>query len=561
MCHLGVDRRGQTVTTALGNFVARIEEELTVDDGAELRREFRISGELSTGEVLPVARVAASEFATLGWILREWGARAVVFAGQGTRHLRTALQTLSRPARRRVFRHTGWTEHEGRRVFLFHGGAVGATGIEVDLPPPLDRFRFPDSVVQGADAVRSSLALLDCGPREVTVPLLAAVYLAPLASILNPDTSVWLHGTSGSLKSTLSALAQAHFGAFDHKTLSASWSSTDNALLARLHVLKDVLSVIDDYAPQADSRAQKDLDRRVQRVLRDVGNRASRSRLDGDLNQRPDHPPRGFLVCNGEMLPPGHSINARLVHVEVDRKRLDIEAITVAQNTSHRLPHAMRAYVEWLSPRLGDLEWSLPALRGELRGTFRGSGLHLRQPEALSNLYVGIDVFLRFAVDIGAVTPCRADEIHAVAKRAFETLAFRQPERLGTLGPTDVFVGALTALLEQGAVALLDPRAAIPPDMDVIGWQRGDIALLVPEAVCRRVAAFVKASGGHWEPSPRLLHRELVTRGCLVATPDGRNAGQWRVGSDRRKQRGWLLRLPTLGLADHALDRPSDQQI
>jgi len=148
LCHVATDRRGQRVTTWLSNFAAHIDEEITYDDGTELRREFRVSGRLDSGEALPLARVVASELAALGWVLREWGARAVVFAGQGIRdHLRTALQTLSRPTCRRVYRHTGWIEHAGRAVFLFHGGAVGASGIEVDLPPPLDRFRLPAAVV------------------------------------------------------------------------------------------------------------------------------------------------------------------------------------------------------------------------------------------------------------------------------------------------------------------------------------------------------------------------------------------------------------------------------
>jgi hypothetical protein len=549
LCHVATDRRGQKVTTWLSNFAAHIDEEVTYDDGTELRREFRVSGRLDTGETLPVARVAASELAALGWVLREWGARAVVFAGQGIRdHLRTALQTLSRPTCRRVYRHTGWIEHEGRAVFLFHGGAVGASGIEVDLPPPLDRFRLPAAVVDAPEAIGWSIRLLDCGPLEVTAPLVAAVYLSPLSTVLNPDVSVWLHGVSGSLKSTVSALAQAHFGEFDRKTLSASWSGTDNALLERLHVLKDVLSVIDDYAPQADSRAQSELDRRVQRVLRDVGNRAARSRLGGDLNQRPDRPPRGFLLSSGECLPPGHSINARLVHVEVDRRRLDLDAITALQANCHRLPHAMRAYLEWVGPRLEGLRTSLPRERDDLRSAFQRGGLHMRQPEALSNLFLGLDLFLRFATAGGAITDARAADIRASTAAAFRALAVRQAASLGVaVDPTESFVEALAGLLVRGEARLLERQQDVAPgDADVIGWRQGDLALLLPDATCRQVGRVETSAGGAAASSARSLHRDLVARGYLVGTRDGRDAGQWRVGPGGRKQRGWLLRLEKL---------------
>jgi len=303
-----------------------------------------------------------------------------------------------------------------------------------------------------------------------------------------------------------------------------------------------VLSVIDDYAPQSDSRAQSELDRRVQRVLRDVGNRAARSRLGGDLQQRPDHPPRGFLLCNGEMLPPGHSVNARLVHVEVDRGRLDLDAITKVQSNADRLPHAMRAYVSWLAPRLVALKDTLSRVRNETRAAFQQTGLHLRQPEALSNLYIGIDLFATFAADLGAISSASADDLRTTAATALKTLAFRQAQSLGTLDPADAFVGTLTLLLRDGGARLVDVRAVFPfDDPDVIGWRRGDLALLIPDRVCRRVATSIKESGGGEDYSGRAIHKALVERRFLMSTADGRNAGQWRVGPDHRKQRGWLM--------------------
>ena len=94
-------------------------------------------------------------------------------------------------------------------------------------------------------------------------------------------------GPTGSLKSELAALAQRHFGTFDRKTLPGSWTSTENALEGRLFTVKDALAVIDDYAPNADSRAQQELEKRAQRIIRGIGNRASRARLRADLSQRP----------------------------------------------------------------------------------------------------------------------------------------------------------------------------------------------------------------------------------------------------------------------------------
>jgi hypothetical protein len=551
-CYLRTDRNGNELVETLANFSAHVDEEITFDDGAEVRREFRLSGQLAAGEQLSPARVGAAEFASLAWVTREWGIRAVVSAGQGTKdHLRTAVQHLSTPKRRRVFRHTGWIEHQGADVFLYQGGAVGSSDVEVDLPPPLDRFVLPSTVEDPREALRTSLRLLDCAPLEVTAPLLASVYVSPVATFLNPDVTVWLHGASGSLKSTLSALAQGHFGDFDRKTLSATWTSTENALENRLFILKDVLSVIDDYAPQADQRAQRELDRRVQRVLRNVGNRAGRGRLTAELSQRPDRPPRGFLLCNGEELPPGVSINARLVPVEVERGSLDMGEISYLQEHGPLLRAAMRTYIEWLRPQMPQLRRTLSSHRDEIRKEMqRGSTTHLRQPEASANLFTGLDLFLRCTEELGALATYEANNLGQRLRAALRGLANRHSQGLAAIHPAEIFVNVLATLHTQDKIRLSDLDAPLTSgsEIEMIGWRKDDVALVIPEAAHRRVAMFVRDAGDHWAPSLRELHKELVARGYAQTTPDGRDGGQWRVGVERKKKRGWLMPISVFGL-------------
>ena len=83
----------------------------------------------------------------------------------------------------------------------------------------------------GLEAAQASLRFLDIGPWEITAPLIACVYLAPFADLCKIDFSLWLYGPTGSLKSTLAALALSHFGNFSRTTLPGSWlSSTANSL-------------------------------------------------------------------------------------------------------------------------------------------------------------------------------------------------------------------------------------------------------------------------------------------------------------------------------------------
>src|SRR5207245_8456472 len=125
--------------------------------------------------------------------------------------LREAIQVLSPAvARRQVFTHTGWRCIDGVWHYLTAGGAVGADAFEVDLGEELSRYSLPRSPEDPAAAMRASLDLLRVALLEVTVPLWAGVFRAPLASSHPLDLSLWMEGVTGSLKSTIAALFLSH---------------------------------------------------------------------------------------------------------------------------------------------------------------------------------------------------------------------------------------------------------------------------------------------------------------------------------------------------------------
>src|SRR5258708_759452 len=307
---MSYERRGKNGTAPavepLCNFEAAIVEEVVIDDGVEPTNAFLIEGRLKSGEVLPAIRVSSRDFAGMQWVLRQWGARAIVNAGQVTRdRLREAIQRLSNGIRsRRIFAHTGWKRiGERRYVYLTANGALGRDDIEVELSAEpasgLGRYRLPCHPTDVVKAMRASLDLLRVAPLAVTVPLWAAMYRAPLVEALPVDHSLWIEGASGVLKSSLAAVFLSHFGAFDHTHLPDSWNSTANALEQRASVLKDLPFVIDDYAPKHALDA-RELEAKASRLLRAQGNLSGRGRLRSDSTERPSRPPRGLVGATGE---------------------------------------------------------------------------------------------------------------------------------------------------------------------------------------------------------------------------------------------------------------------
>ena len=291
----------------LCNFTARIVEDVTQDDGQSVTRRLAIAGKLADGQPLPRCQVDAAQFGAMNWVMTQWGSRAVVNAGQSTRDkLREVIQRASQDAARpTVYTHTGWLDLDGKRIYLTANGAVGTDQpIMVKLEGPLARYALPPSVadIDVKKAMQASLRTLAVAPYPTTFALWGAMYMAPLAELMQPDFMVWLHGESGSLKSTLAALFLCHFGKFTYKTLPEGWDSTENAIEKKCFLVKDAPLVIDDFAPQMAGNDAQRIERSAQRIIRAVGNQTPRNRLNADTSDRAGFRARGLVISTGEQL-------------------------------------------------------------------------------------------------------------------------------------------------------------------------------------------------------------------------------------------------------------------
>ena len=208
--------------------------------------------------------------------------------------------------------------------------------------------------------------------------------------------------------------------------------------------------VVDDYAPSGlDAR---ELELKASRLLRSQGNLSGRGRLRADLTERPAYPPRGIIISTGEQHPPGQSVLARTLLIELDRSRVSLSALSEAQRMAARLPSAMAGYVLWLAPQMGKLPEMLRRTFDEARHRATSGGQHLRVPGAFAHLWIGLDCAVSYAADIGAISKEEADSIRSQSSDALTEVAMRQAQSVDGERPSRRFLSVLAALLTQGRV-------------------------------------------------------------------------------------------------------------
>jgi hypothetical protein len=279
---------------------------------------------------------------------------------------------------RQDVQYTGWTEQAGQRSYLSASGALNARGLFEHEPADAgyDGMRHyalpaPAGEHEQAANVAASLAFLDLAEPGVSLPLWLAMYAAPLTPMRSLDAVRWLHGPSGTGKSTLAHLALSHFGAGFISGRSCNPAADGTATLAwmrlAMYMVKDAPLVIDDcvplYSGGADARAMAS---KVRQVVRSVGARNGQVRGGIDLVERAGWFPRGVVMLTA-LQAPGADIAGRVIRLEMTTGRAVLgcsDRLDVAQRAAAAgvYARAMAGYVAWLDRHWDATRQNLAAL-------------------------------------------------------------------------------------------------------------------------------------------------------------------------------------------------------
>jgi len=541
--------RDLVVPIRLTNFDARIVADVVEDDGIDVRRSCELETKLF-GETNRFI-VSATDFSATTWPFPKLGSKAFVAAGAGVRdHIRAAIQQRSGANidERLIFSHSGWRKFGDEYRFLHGNGAIGPEGliedVRVELPPSLAALKLPAPPMgeKLRSAIRSSLKLLNIAPKWITVPLQAGVYRAPLGGC---DHSIQLAGETGVGKTELAAVEQQHYGSgFSARNLPGSWSSTSNANEVLAFIAKDALITIDDYCPVGTRGDLARYNRDADRLLRGQGNSSGRQRLRADSSLRNGKPPRGLILSTGEDVPRGKSLRARSLILELAPNSIDWDQMTRCQRAGREglFAEAMAAYLQWLAPQYGSIKRKLPGLISKFRAQAERSQQHKRTAEIVANLWVGINYFLKFAVESGAISVSNRSMMKQAAWKALGVAAKKQNLQQAGEDPVRRFVELIGAAIATGRVQLgdLENGKSREGKTECVGWTDTEYVFLDPDLSFAAAQKLASEQGEFITISHKTLWKRMSERGVLAQSETGRNLVRKIIGGRRRS----VLALP-----------------
>jgi hypothetical protein len=372
--------------------------------------------------------------------------------------------------------------------------------------------------------------------------------------------SIYLQGTTGTFKSAFAGVLQGFWGTkFDGAHLPANWSSTGNAFEKTAFLAKDALLIVDDFVARGTRQEVAKTHANAERLLRAQGNQAGRSRMTSKAELRNAFHPRGIILATGEDIPNGHSLQARLVIVNVARGAIDTTVLNGLQKLARdgALAKVMASFVQWLATESKQntlLECIDMALEIE-RENIGASG-HARTQDNLANLLMGLRVFLDFADDAGEISSQVTQGFMDIAKDAACTLADLQAAIDHEASDAQRFVDLMRAAVSSGKAHIERSGGGKPDnaralgwrDVDIgqsggtrteamgtrIGWVDGEELYIDTTASLSVIKALASGLDNHLGSSERAIAKSLREAGLLSRCDKGRNTTKVSVLGARR---------------------------
>jgi hypothetical protein len=121
---------------------------------------------------------------------------------------------------------------------------------------------------------------------------------------------------------------------------------------------------------------------------------------------------------------------------------------------------------------MDELKTSLPRRRDESRGQLRQAKVtHDRTPDNIASLALGLETFLKFAKDVGAIDEKEKEKLWLEGWTALQQLADRQQEQHVDSNPAEMFMRLLRAAIASGKCHLVDKKGLYADNPSGWGWR------------------------------------------------------------------------------------------
>lgn len=348
-----------------------------------------------------------------------------------------------------MFSKPGWTDIEGKLVYLTPQGVIGHEEIKA-ISKYGQNF---SSLLVDHKAFAEYLRMIDITSSHAG----AIIILYTAMSLMNtlfrkgnftPKFLLFAHGHRGSYKTSLSlALSQISKSDRPQYTLKATKAGLESAF--KIH--RSAVMLIDDLAPTQDIHDLKSMKSNLEVVVRAFG--------DGTGHKRAtvDYEAEGGAIITGEIVAGAcESSLARCLFIKIEKEKVDVNLLSYLQNSKNMVKQFALSLISNISYLINDCNDDVIGFiekRGkEIRYSHRGKYYNERFGEYQAQLQVTLEILMMIARKFCLLS---ADEVNSLYNRyisAINEVITHNNKRLKEQSPITLLCSSLHLAMADNTV-------------------------------------------------------------------------------------------------------------
>lgn len=333
-----------------------------------------------------------------------------------------------------------------------------------------------------------------------------------------PNFLLFIEGPTGSLKTAVSSLF-FNFSGRPEENIPASFRDTAASMEIAFDKYRDRVLLVDDFCPTSDRTSQRDLNNKLERLVRFFGDGKSRSRATPNMEIATEKKPCGLVAITGEDSAGSHSSLLRCLFLHVDRDTFDKDLLRCFQEDPSLWTEHLALFVESLAPRTKDI---IQMIRDKFPSYREMGGQYLKEKRP-------IDMFAFLSLTAEIVV----QELHQLLQldyndciQGFQLAILEACQaseaKADTADPVQIFSQTLLELLEQGEISIGSIPQFLEDPSKYLGVATDTCWYLWPKNAFKAVSDAYSMTGRVFPLSMQALWGALASKGALIPTKTNR---------------------------------------
>ncbi|MEE1255678.1 MAG: hypothetical protein UHN47_04095 [Lachnospiraceae bacterium] len=335
---------------------------------------------------------------------------------------------------------------------------------------------------------------------------------------------LFLNGKTGSMKSTIGKILFLPFQERGRRETRRIDSDTMTSMERRIvGGGTDNITFIDDYAPQGTKVKANEMKNRLEYVIRMVGDGATKSRSNANLEDIQGEGVAGIVAVAGEIKGEGLSSSLRCMYTYMQREEVNLEIVSYFQGNEAAFPTIYAHFISFI-----EREWPqiIDYIRREYQHQRSGLSTIMKERriiDAATSLLISAEIVKEFLLRHCQLEEGKVLESYERWKSAIIKNAQNNEESSLNEPPTTIFLKAINILRLNRQIAISKTKLSKENFYSFAGFEDDDYVYFLPEKVYTKVRQYAYSIGQPFIYSLRDLQIALYEEGLLITHSNGKD--------------------------------------